>query len=110
VNLKEQMDADLANVFMNTDAFAEECTFRPVSDEEYVVIGIFDSPHEEVTPGMASVSSVALSVTIRETSFRSKPTRKDTITIRQMRYAIRDIQPDGVGLLHLFLSEKFPEA
>lgn len=109
MNLKEQMDEDLSEAFFNTDEFAEDCTFRPISDEEYVVKGIFDAPHQEVTPGQATVSSISLSVVVAEKSFRARPTRKDSITIRDKRYAIRDIQPDGVGTLTLFLSEKYPE-
>jgi hypothetical protein len=103
------MDADLEDSFFNTNEFAEDCTFRPASDEEYVVRGIFDAPHEEVTPGTASVSSIALSVQVAEKSFRDKPLRKDSISIRGKRYAIRDIQPDGVGTLVLFLNEKYVE-
>jgi hypothetical protein len=104
------MDQDIGAVFLDKEGHAEECIYRPVSDEAYTVNGIFDAEYKEVTPqGSASVSSIGPQLLIEEKALRKKCSRKDTVTVRGIRYVIKDSQPDGTGCLTLFLAESFAE-
>lgn len=73
--------------------------------------GIFDNAHIMVElSGESSVSTVAPALTCRSDDFESlsagKPRQGDSMTIAATSYMVRDVQPDGTGMITLILERR----
>jgi hypothetical protein len=106
-SFKADLASDMADVFFNTDDFADVATYNPASGASYSVNGIFDAAYKSVDPNSgATVSTEQPIFTMAAADVRSgRPIQGDTITIAEIEYKIRDPQPDGKGLITLFLTE-----
>ncbi len=98
--LKETITADIINVFMNTDDFAEGFTF---SRTALSVASIFDN---EFTVIVDDVESSAPAITVNDSDITGiihgdTFTRDSDSTV----YNVIGIQPDGTGVTVVILSQ-----
>lgn len=108
MGFKEDLDADLSNVFMNPDEFAEQITIIPVSNpgSPYNINGIFDQEFEGVDPDtQAEIISQQPNVRIKEADLQNPIAKGDKAVIRGVTYDIIKPETDGVGTTVLFLHE-----
>jgi hypothetical protein len=100
------MTTDLAGVFFTPADFADTAVITPVTGAPYSINGIFDDAYQAVDPNNGTVVSSITPVFKTAESFLQAPlVRGDQITINGITYKIRDPQPDGVGVVDLFLTE-----
>lgn len=106
MGLKDDMIADLAGAFFASADFAVAATLTPVTGTPYTINGIFDDAYQAIDPNSGTVVSSVTPVFKTAVSFlRADLVRGDQITIEGIVYKIRDQQPDGVGVVDLFLTE-----
>jgi hypothetical protein len=107
MGFKEDLASDMTDVFFSTNDFAIVATYNPVSGAAYSVNGIFDAAYKSVDPNSgATVSTTQPVFKMAAADIRSgDPVQGDTITIDGTEYRIRDPQPDGKGIIDLYLTE-----
>jgi hypothetical protein len=105
MSLKADMLGDLSSVFFDTEEFAISATYNPSGGASYAIKGNFDDAYEGVDPNGAQVMSTQPKFQTASSFFVGTPGPSDTVTISGKTYKVRDYQPDGVGLVDLFLTE-----
>jgi len=96
---------DLANVFMDSDAFAEPLLYIHSSTGEVVNYSVlFDDPSTSVKTGMApAFKSLRIQFMISEAVLLHSILKHDKCTMRGIDYGIEDFESDGVGVTTVFL-------
>ena len=105
-DFKSDLDADLSDVFMNKDEFAEEVTYTPKAapGSPYTINGIFDNEFESVDPDTnAPIISTQPNLRIKEADLQAPAAPGDLVTIRSIEYKVIEPETDGVGTTVLLL-------
>lgn len=104
MSLQDLMDSDLDNLFFNTDDFAVEAVYTPKAGEAYTIKGYFDREFKDVNPGgeIAVISNTPRFRTA-EKSLKAAPGPGDRLTVNNVVYSIKEPQPDGTGIIDLYL-------
>jgi hypothetical protein len=106
MGLKDDMITDLAGAFFAPADFSVAATITPLTGTPYSINGDFDDAYQAVDPNNGTVISSVTPVFKTAVSFLLAPlVRGDQITIDGITYKIRDQQPDGVGIVDIFLTE-----
>ena len=104
MSLKSDMAADLSGVFFNTEDFAESAVYTPKTGSAYSINGHFDAAYESVDPGSgASVMSTHPVFKTYAAALATTPGTGDTLTVNSVVYRVKTSQPDGVGVVDLYL-------
>jgi len=102
----DNLDDDLENIF-NADDFNVPAIFTPQpsgTPEQLNVI--FNAEFESVDPeGQAEISTDKPNIYIHDTAFLSAPKQDDHFLIKGILYEILEVQPDGTGVIVIFLNE-----
>jgi len=107
MTLKEDILTDIADVFLDTDEFADEGVWCNRYSEEKTINGIFDDEYEQVNPATGMIETTAPQFQVA-TSDIDGMLRSETVTIGGTTYYIIGIHPDGTGMTTLILSEDAP--
>lgn len=87
-------------------AFGEVVTVHPLEGDSYVIRGIFDDDHRELLEGADTpLSTTGTKVSVRASDLAAEVEVDDELEVRERRFAVVDIQPDGQGTLDLILNE-----
>lgn len=84
--------------------FGEPCTLYPKAGGEFTFTGIFDNNYQAVdadTEEVVSSTQPALGVNLFD--FATDPKQDDQVQVRNLRYRIIDVRPDGQGGATFFL-------
>jgi hypothetical protein len=106
VTFKDDMAADLQNVFFNEGEFAESAAYHPPSGPSIPVSIIFDSIYTENEFQEAVVQGREISCQVRESQLPAdydKPKRR--LNARGVMFTILSAQPNGVGVVTLVLQK-----
>jgi hypothetical protein len=103
MTLRDDMLADLDNVFFNQEDFAESASYRLRAGTVFPVTVIFDAVYSEAELQEAYVQGRAVAATMAEASLPAGHGKGDSITIRTRLYSIITMQPDGAGVVVLTL-------
>lgn len=109
VDFKDQLDADLEDVFFNKDEFAEEITLTPAAQgqDPYTLNAIFDREFQDVDPETERpILSTHPVARINENDLVNPLQPNDTLTIRSTIFEIKTKEPDGVGTIICELKQK----
>ena len=94
--------ADLAS-FFDLDEFAVPVTWQSAAGSAQLP-AIFDAEHLAVSGlGEVEVSSAAPQIVCRAADLPADAAQGDTVTIDGTSYAVRDIRPDGTGVVTVML-------
>jgi len=104
----QSMESDLENVFFNTSEFTEVVNYKhkltpSISDIYY---GIFNDPYKGMKAGNNTVNTIKPFVKVIEHLLKHKLTKLDVLTIKGVQYGIQHFEPDGVGVIVIFLKAK----
>ncbi|MEM8712049.1 MAG: hypothetical protein AAGG01_13955 [Planctomycetota bacterium] len=88
-------------------AMGELVSYQPETGDPYEIRGVFDDDHTEPLLDVDTpVNETAPVLSVRESSLAARPVSGiDTLTLREQRYLVVDVQPDGQGTLDLVLNE-----
>jgi len=107
MTLKADMLTDIADVFLDTDEFADEAVWVDSGDESHTINGIFDEESEQVNPADGMIETTAPQFECASADV-SGASRGDSVTVSGTTYYIIAIQPDGTGMTTLILSKDTP--
>lgn len=95
-------------VFMDADGFGQAVTLaRSAGGASVAFTAIFDSAYLLAETGQSSVATVAPVLTCRDDDLPSGGVAfGDTVVVAGTVYKIRDIQPDGTGIVVLLLEKQ----
>lgn len=103
-NLHDTLAADLQNVFFNPNDFGEVAIYFPKSGPNYNINTIFEEAYQDVNlNGEIDISSTHPMAWVYDVNIVGGPHKGDQIQIRGNMYTIKDNQPDGVGVMALWL-------
>lgn len=101
---QECLEADLNDVFFNTDDFAVNALYTDVDDSSYVIPGIYNYPYSEPIPDTTiGVQSIAPVFKVQESDIIGEVRKGDRLKLCQGSFRIISAKPDGVGCLDLIL-------
>jgi hypothetical protein len=114
VTLKTQMQADASDVFLQTDDFAESITYTPLddSDDDVTISAVVNrDPYqvEFVADGTGRLKEAVLMISAQATEGIVAPNLKDTVTFDSVKWAVVDIQGDGVGAMWQLRVRRFED-
>lgn len=96
-----ETDADRA-AFM--DALGEAASYTPAAGAPTLLRGVFTAPHARRGDGFGpGVSTLEPSLTVFAADLPEGAAQGDAVTINATAYAVRDLEPDGSGLVRLAL-------
>lgn len=104
--LHKAMRDDLTNVFFSTSdfSFTRPATYTHVRRNVSIVYNcLFSAAHATMKMENFSLSSAEPEATFQQSKFKYKPVLDDSILIDGIKYTVRDIQPDGFGVVKLLL-------
>jgi len=107
MSFKDDMAADLQNVFFNEGDFAESASYYPVTGPAIPVSVIFDSIYSENELQEAVVQGREISCQVRESQLPADydKTPRRPLTVRGIKFTILSAQPNGVGVVTLVLQK-----
>jgi len=107
MNFQEQLDADLAAVFLNVNEFAEPWTLTPPEGEPIQVNGIFDAAYQPSDPeSSASVMGYGPALHVAESALPELPYDWRAVRAKNGKaYTVVEPKPDGQGMVVLRLRE-----
>lgn len=100
--------SDLESIVHDTikDTFGEAVVYEPLSGGSYSLTGVFNDKHIAIDPNTEqTVSSNINSLGVKLADMQDPPKKGDFVTIRDVKYKVRDTQEDGEGWVNLFLYE-----
>ena len=107
MSLIDDLDDDLVDIFTSDD-FNVPAIFtpqNPAGTPENVEV-IFNAEFEEADPeGPGSVATDRPNISVNDGAFSAKPKQDDHFLIKGILYSVFQSQPDGTGLLLIFLNE-----
>ena len=96
--------ADLA-AFFDMGEFAVQVSWQSAAGSAQLP-AIFDAEHLAVSGlGEVAVSSAAPQIVCRAADLPADAAQGDTVTVDAATYAVRDIRPDGTGVVTVLLEE-----
>jgi len=103
---KELMHQDICQAFLNPKEFGETVQYLHKSGTKYPVCVVFDDPYVEISGEKIGVSSTEPFCQIDSDIFKETPDNGDSLIIKNVRYYIDRIEPDGTGLSSIFLKRR----
>lgn len=97
------IENDINNVFLDTAVFGENALYTHKTGEIVTYRAIFTDSFNSADTGTSTASGRNVVIKIQESKLKRYPTRNDLILIRGIKYCVDDYQPDGVGMVSLFL-------
>ena len=94
---KDQISGDLAQVFLDTNSFAESITYTPSGESGSAVTAIVfrDVISEEVEDGRGIVRDIRADVLIDLADVSAPSTAGDTVTFDSKTWAVIKVDEDG---------------
>lgn len=87
--------------------FGETIVYEPLSGGSFSIEGVFNDRYTGVDPATEQlVTSVQPTLGVKLSDLAAPPAKGDFVTIRNVKYRIREIQEDGEGWINLFLFKK----
>lgn len=100
--------SDLESIVHETikDTFGETVIYEPSTGGGYDLQGVFNNRHIAIDPDTEqTVSSNINTLGVKLADMQNPPKKGDFVTIRDVKYKVRDTQEDGEGWVNLFLYE-----
>ena len=104
--LHKAMRDDLANVFFSVSdfSFTRPATYTHIRRNVSIVYNcLFSAEHSAMKMENFTLSSAEPEATFQQSKFKYKPVLDDSMVIDGIKYTVRDIQPDGFGVVKLML-------
>ncbi len=111
MTFKTQQAADISNVFLNSDEFAETVTYHPDGGANKDILAVVGEPltdtEETEGGGRTLTRRVEVRISADATAGIDAPTYKDEITIRSLKWSVRGFtDEDGMWMLECVRAEK----
>lgn len=85
--------------------FGDPVTFVPVIGSPIAISGVFDEAYGEVVlDGEVPITSESPVLGVRLSAFVAPPQQGDALVVRNSRYVVREVRPDGHGGAKLMLN------
>ena len=102
MTLWQSMTRAVLGASMST--FGELVTLRPAREYQQDVQGIFRAQHSEISLGDGAISSAMPELDLRAADVVGPPMKQgEEVLVRDVRYRVDDVQPDGEGGVKLKL-------
>lgn len=94
-----QLRADLGDVFYNTEEFAETVTWVYADGTTQQIVCIFDEEHQamDTDTGAPFIASEP-QIHVPTHKYTSTPGKGDKVIVRNRRFNVKEILPDGTGV------------
>lgn len=90
--------------FMDPGAFGQAAVYTPAAGQPVALTGIFTAPHAtRGENGGLGVSTLEPSLTVFAADLPAQAAQGDAVTITAIGYSVRDLEPDGSGLVRIAL-------
>lgn len=112
------IDWDTVVIGPATAIFGEPVLYIPAGQPGMTITGVFDVAYKPLTPlgghmglepldiGLSGdTNSVGPVLGVQLSQFSQLPAQDDVLTVRDVLYRVREVQPDGHGVAKLLLNE-----
>jgi hypothetical protein len=106
MNLRDQIKIDNTETFLRTEEFAKTVEYIERNGYRYPIKAIFDSNFLDLDDGNSTISTTQPKITISDTGLRNEVQNGDMIKIGAITYSISKSEPDGTGIIDLFLTKR----